>query len=273
MKIARLIYDAKEELKEVSDTPYLEAELLLAFLLHKSKEYVIANLDNALSPELSEKFFSLVELRKERYPLNYITGEKEFMGLKFFVNPSVLIPRPETEILVEKALEISHGSPVKIIDIGTGSGCILLSFLHYNSLAQGVGIDISEKAIEVARKNAEALGLSERSVFFVSDFRYFDSGERFDMVLSNPPYVRTDELKNVPFEPALALNGGQSGYELYPELIEKAYGLLKDNGTAIVEIDYRFQKEIKELFLKNKYREISFIKDLSNRVRFVKGVK
>jgi release factor glutamine methyltransferase len=273
LKIYELIREAKNKLSCISESPHLEAEVLLSYLLKKSKEEIIAHQDDDISATVRNQFLDLVNKRLKHIPLHYILGEKEFMGLRFIVNKSVLVPRMETETLVEEALKLSKNKSFEVLDIGTGSGCILISFLYYNKNSKGVGVDISDSAISIAEENAKRHMVSDRVTFISVDFKEYTSNYRFDLILSNPPYVKTDELKNIKKEPILALDGGENGYKLYPLLIKKIYELLKIGGTAIVEIDYRVSGTIKEIFIDNGFRNVLFIRDLAGKKRFIKGEK
>ena len=273
MKVREVLKEGKDLLSEISDAPMLEAEVLLSYLLNLDRAALIARSDEEVDNAVKEKFLSLIAKRADGVPLYYILGKKEFMGIEFFINESVLIPRQETETLVEEALKLAENKAVSVLDVGTGSGCILLSFLFYNKKSRGVGIDISSGAIEVARKNAELLGLSDRAKFEEADFRTFRTDERFDSVLSNPPYVMEDEMKKLKGEPEIALSGGKDGLDVYPQLAQFIAEALKDNGTFIVEIDYRNSRKVKEIFESAGLGFVKFLKDLSGRDRFVEGVK
>ncbi len=273
MKISEAILNGKRKLEKVSDAPLLEAEVLFSFVMGKSKEYILARYDTEVSKEILEKFFTLIKKRESGIPLPYLTHKREFMNLDFYINESVLIPRQETESLVEKALSIANNEKVHILDIGTGSGCILISFLFYNKLSTGIGIDISKKAVEIALKNAKNIGVLNRAKFINIDFRKFKSKEKFDLILTNPPYVMEKELKNIPFEPKIALDGGISGMEIYPELTKKSYLLLKDGGTFITEIDYRNARKILNIIKQIGFSNVKLLKDLTGRDRFLIGVK
>ncbi len=273
LKVKEVLKEGKDLLSEISDAPMLEAEVLLSYLLNLDRAALVARSDEEVDNAVKEKFISLIAKRADGVPLYYILGKKEFMGIEFFINESVLIPRQETETLVEEALKLIGNKAVSVLDVGTGSGCILLSFLYYNKKSRGIGIDISSGAIEVARKNAELLGLSERAKFKEADFRAFRIDERFDIVLSNPPYVRTDEVKQLKGEPEVALSGGKDGLDVYPQLAQFIAEVLKENGTFIVEVDYRSARKVKGIFESAGFRFVKFLKDLSGRNRFIEGVK
>ncbi len=273
MRVRDILKESQAVLGIISDSPHLEAEILLSYVMNMSREQLIANFDKEIEKTLEISFFDLIKERAKKVPLYYILGKKSFMGLEFSLDRNVLIPRAETETLVEKALEVTSGNSITLLDIGTGSGCILISFLYYNKVSKGFGIDISKGAIDIARENAKKYNLLNRAEFIVSDFSKLEASLKFDMILSNPPYVKSDELKNVPYEPSIALDGGSNGYEIYPSLVRKIYELLDYNGVAIVEIDYRFSDFAKSIFLKNNFNNVSLLKDLSGKNRFVSGTK
>jgi len=273
LKIKDILREGKDLLSEVSDAPMLEAEVLLSYLLKISRPELIAYSDKEVENSIKEKFIALIARRADGIPLYYILGKKEFMGIEFLINENVLIPRQETETLVEEALKVAGEKSVNVLDVGTGSGCILLSFLYYNKKSYGIGIDISGKAIEVSQKNAELLGLSDRAKFERVDFKAFHPDKRFNLLLSNPPYVRASEMKALKTEPEVALFGGEDGMDIYPELAQFTDRVLKENGVFIVEVDYRNAQKVKEIFERRDFKSVRFLKDLTGRDRFVEGVK
>ena len=273
MDVKTLILYGKKRLINVTDTPRLESEILLADILKIKREKLLAYLNENVSLDNEKTFKTLIEKRKNHYPLPYIIKHKEFMGIDFFIKQGVFIPRPETEILVEEALKIASSKKVRILDIGTGSGCILLSFLHYNKLSKGIGVDISDIAIKTAIENTLRLGLSGRAAFIQKDFKNISFNDAFDIVVSNPPYVKTSQCKNLYFEPIQALDGGEDGFHFYPMLIEKAYGFLKNNGTLIIEIDEGIEKRAKEAMEKTGFKGIKMIRDLAGLPRVAEGTK
>ena len=273
MDVKSLILYGKKRFINVTDTPRLESEILLAHTLKIKREKLLACLNQNVSLDNEKTFKTLIEKRKNHYPLPYIINYKEFMGIDFFIQQGVLIPRPETEMLAEEALKIASSKKVRILDIGTGSGCILLSFLHYNKLSKGIGVDISDIAIKTAIENALRLGLSDRATFIQKDFKNISFNDAFDIVVSNPPYVKTSQCKNLYFEPIQALDGGEDGFHFYPMLIEKAYGFLKNNGTLIIEIDEGIEKRTKEAMEKTGFKGIKMIRDLAGLSRVAEGTK
>jgi release factor glutamine methyltransferase len=273
LKIKEALLEGKKLLEEVSDAPMLDAEVLLSYLLGINRAALIAKFDEEIDASLKEKFISLISKRVSGIPLYYIIGEKEFMGLEFYINENVLIPRQETETLVEEALKAANNKTVSVLDVGTGSGCILLSFLYYNKSAKGTGIDISGKALEVAKENAKRLHLEKRARFLNADLRTFKTEKQYDIVLSNPPYVRIDEMASLRNEPEVALLGGKDGVDIYPALGNLLIRVLKKGGIFIVEIDYRNSMQVENIFETAGLKVTGFVNDLTNRKRFIKGTR
>ncbi|MGB9694422.1 MAG: peptide chain release factor N(5)-glutamine methyltransferase [Caldisericaceae bacterium] len=272
--IKELTATVKKELESVSDAPDVEAYIILSFVLGIPKERLYAaSADYVVNSEMEEKISRITQERERGFPLFYITGRKEFMGIEFEVDESVLIPRPETETLVEEALKASDGKPLNVLDIGTGSGCIILSFLHLNEQSRGTAIDISESALTVARKNAKRLSLESRVQFVLTDFRAFNCVHKFDLILSNPPYVKTDLVKAIKFEPIEALDGGKDGLAFYPVLIKKSFELLNPSGRLILEIDEDMGTSVSAMFEATGFTNNKVIKDLRNVDRFISGEK
>lgn len=239
------------------DTPQLDAELLLAFTLNQSRTWLLTYPEFSLNNQQQEQFLWRVERRRQHEPVAYIVGQKAFFGLDFLVTPDVLIPRPDTELLVETALEIASGweadaSPT-IADVGTGSGCIAVSLAKNLAKAYLTAIDISSQALQVAKKNAAAHGVSDRIKFLQGDL-LAPFPEPVNMIVSNPPYVSQPELQAedmmpdvVQYEPDLALNGGESGLDLVEQLLTQATEKLKPGGSMLVEIGYRQGEAVKKL--------------------------
>ena len=231
------------------NTPQLDAEVLLAFTLNQSRTWLLTYPEISLNKQQQEQFLLLVERRRQHEPVAYIVGQKAFFGLDFLVTPAVLIPRPDTELLVETALEIASGweadaSP-NIADVGTGSGCIAVSLAKNLEKAELTAIDISSQALQVAKKNAAAHGVSDRIKFLQGDL-LTPLPEPVNMIVSNPPYVSQPELQAedmmpdvVQYEPDLALNGGENGLVLVEQLLTQATEKLKPGGSMLVEIGYR----------------------------------
>ncbi len=239
--VSEVIRDATDRLAATSDTARLDAEVLMAHALGISRSDLLLRHMRDAAPA---GFAILVERRAAHEPVAYITGEQEFFGLPFRVSPDVLIPRGDSEVLVERALAVKP-APGRVLDCGTGSGALLLATLAHLPQAQGVGIDRSEGALAIARTNAEALGLADRARLLSADWTRSDwtqdLGGRFDLVLANPPYVEL-EAELAPsvraFEPAGALFAGPDGLDDYRMLVPQLALLLMPDGTALLEIGH-----------------------------------
>ncbi|BAL80984.1 peptide chain release factor N(5)-glutamine methyltransferase [Caldisericum exile] len=269
MTVKEAFLESIRSLREVSEEYYLETLVLLSYILKIEKEKVYLKENEVLSDHQIKLFKSSLEKLRNKYPLAYLTRHKEFMGLDFYIDEGVLIPRPETETLAE--LAIKYGcKKQRFLDIGCGSGVIVLSILHYCKEITGNAIDISENAIRITKLNAERLNLLERLELALTDFRNYNPGYKFDFIVSNPPYVRSIDVRNLPFEPEIALDGGVDGFEIYPALIKKAFELLKDDGFVIFEIDPSIQDKVKKE-MKKYFRKVDIIKDLAQLDRFAFG--
>lgn len=246
----------------------LDAETLLMHVLGRDRAYFYAHRELELSCRELSKYEELLARRADGEPLQYITGHQEFWRLDLLVSPNVLIPRPETEHAVETALELLHGveSP-RIVDVGTGSGCLALALASELPPATIDAVDISKEALEVARTNAEHLGFSERVHFSQSDLLqiFLSSPATFDLVVSNPPYVGESEADKLQLEvrehePHVALFGGELGLDIYRRLIPQAHGVLKPGGWLVMEIGYSQENAIRELLAK--WEEVRSVPDL-----------
>jgi len=249
----------------------LDSELLLSKALNKSREEILINLDKKLSKNNILTFKKYLKRRSKDEPIAYILGEKEFWSKKFDVSRHTLIPRPETELLVEKLSLIFKGKKISILDIGTGSGCIILSLLSALKQSVGVGIDISSKAIFIARKNAIKHKLFNRVKFFNRSFENIFA-IKFDLVVSNPPYIDRKKIKNLSndikkYEPIMALDGGNDGLDLIKKVIYKAKYILKINGILALEIGNEQDKKVSKILIDNNFRIKHVIKDYKNNIR------
>ncbi|MBD0370437.1 MAG: peptide chain release factor N(5)-glutamine methyltransferase [Pyrinomonadaceae bacterium] len=232
-----------------------EAASLLAHALMRDRTFLITHAEEKVSAEALERFRSLVERRARGEPLQYITGHTEFFKLDFEVTPDVLIPRPETELLVETALGLLKTTAAPLVcDVGTGSGCIIISILHERAEARGFGLDISKGALAVARRNASRHGVEERLSLILSDcFEALDESQPlFDMIVSNPPYVAEDALEGLQrevrdFEPRVALTPGGDGLKIISRLLLDAPALLQTGGHLLLEIGFDQHKRVEKL--------------------------
>ena len=271
MTIKDALNKAVSVLKDVTESYYLESLLLVSYILNIKKEEVYLKENSELSYQQTQHFLKALEKRSNGYPLPYILKKREFMGLEFFIDEGVLIPRQETEELVEITLKDCNDKE-NFLDIGSGSGVICVSLLCYNTLLRGVALDISRKACEITKINAEKFGVSNRLEIIHEDFNLFETEKKFDFIVSNPPYVRTEFLKNLPYEPIEALDGGDSGFSFYPSLIRKSFDLLNKNGFVLFEIDPPISMQVKKEMGKY-FNKVSILKDLAKNERFILGVK
>ena len=251
----------------------LDSEILLSNVLNKSREKILVNLDQKLNSRNILKFKKYIRRRSKNEPVAYILGEKEFWSKKFIVNKDTLIPRPETELLVEKLVKLFKGKKISILDIGTGSGCIILSLLSNLEKSVGLGVDVSNKAILIANKNAKRHELSNRVKFLNKSFESIFS-KKFDLIVSNPPYIERKNIKNLSedikrFEPIMALDGGNDGLDLIKKVIYKSKRILKINGMLALEIGNEQIKKVSKILVDNNFRIIHVIKDYKNNVRCV----
>jgi release factor glutamine methyltransferase len=248
--------DAAYELFLQSDvpSPRLNAELLMMFTLGCDRAYLFAHPERPLNHEEYSLYQEAINERARGCPTQYITGHQEFWGLDLIVSPAVLIPRPETEHVIETVLELAQthypGGGMKIIDVGTGSGCIALALASELPLAEIHACDISEEALEITRINATRLGLEKRIQFHHSDLLAAYADEQFDFVVSNPPYVGESEADKVQkqvreFEPKIAVFSGWEGMDIYKRLIPQAHQALKPGGWFVTEIGYSIEEKVK----------------------------
>ena len=241
MILEKVIKQASKILKSYNIHSHeLDAELILSDIMKVKKEFFITNNEASISEKIMEKYNIAIKRRIKREPVAYITGKKEFWSEDFIVNYSTLVPRPETELLIYKIISFFKNKTINILDIGTGSGCILLSILKELNSSRGTGIDISPKAIRMAKINSKNLNLINRSNFKVFDLSKFSIG-KYDLIVSNPPYIPSKDIKNlskdiVNFEPRVALDGGLDGLDLIKKVIYKSSSLLKNNGLIAIEI-------------------------------------
>ena len=249
----------------------LDSEILLSKVLKKSREEMLISLEQIIEKKDILKFRNYLNRRSKNEPVAYILEEKEFWGKKFKVNRNTLIPRPETELLVEKLLEVFKGKEILILDIGTGSGCILLSLLDNLRYAKGIGIDVSKHSIQLAKKNALKFQLNNRLRLLNKSFKNVFC-KKFDLIVSNPPYIMKKDLKNLSddikkHEPKIALDGGNDGLDVIKKIIYKSKDILKIKGTLALEIGNGQFKKVSKLLFDNNFRIKHVIKDYKNNVR------
>jgi release factor glutamine methyltransferase len=251
----------------------LDSEVVLSSLMKKSRENLIINSNQKVSKNTIINFEKLITRRAKKEPLAYILKNKEFWSKNFFVNRNTLIPRPETELLCENIIKRFKNRDLYFLDIGTGSGCIMLSILSEIKEAKGVGLDISRKAINVAKKNSTKLNLNKRVKFFNKSLENF-YGAKFDLIVSNPPYIRSSDIKNLSddvkrFEPKIALDGGKDGLDVIKKVIYKSKSILKKLGWLALEIGHGQHYKVSQILKKQNFKEDLLVKDYKNNVRCI----
>ena len=264
--------------KSKVSNPRLDSQILLSRSINKDKKYIILNPKENLNFKQLKKFKDLIKRRKKGEPIAYLINYKEFWKDEFYVNKDVLIPRPDTELIIEQVLKIySKQSQLQVLDIGTGSGCILLSILKERSNFYGTGIDISKKSINISKFNAKRLKLNNRVKFIHSSIDNFKIG-KYDIIVSNPPYIELLNLKYldkdvINFEPKLALSGGFDGFSKIRKVISKAKNLIKKNGKLILEIGFKQKNKVKEILKNEGFYINKSIKDYGNNDRCIISTK
>lgn len=272
MRLDAALSGARERLAAAGIAePAREAASLLAFTLEKDRSFLFAHPEYELSADAASNFTNIVARREQREPFQYITGRQEFYGLDFRVTPDVLIPRPETEILVEAAINrLLPLSNPRFCEVGVGSGCISVSILNAVPAAAGVGLEISQAAIEVAAANAERLGVGDRLELRLSDvFAALRTDERFDLIAANPPYVPAAEIAGLQaevgrFEPHSALTDGADGLSVIRRIINEAPGHLSCGGWLLVEIGAGQAEDVAAMLQKGLWDSIEFLPDLQS---------
>jgi release factor glutamine methyltransferase len=279
MNIENILNKGIEILKERKiSNPQLDSEILLSNSIKRDKKHIILNPKELLSAEQRETFKNLIERRKKGEPVAYLINKKEFWKDEFFVNKDVLIPRPDTELIIEQVLKIySKDAKLQVLDIGTGSGCILLSILKERLNFYGTGIDISKKSVNISKFNAKQLNLTNRVKFFHSSVDNFKIG-KYDLIVSNPPYIKLLSLKYLEkdvanFEPKLALNGGFDGFSEIRKVINNASSLIKKRGKFILEIGFNQKNKVKKILKKEGFYINKAIKDYGNNDRCIVSTK
>jgi len=275
MKIESAIKQANNILKKnYIKSSLLDSEILISKVINKNREYIILNLDKEIEEDDYLKFKSLVVERSKGKPMAYLTGKKYFWKYEFNVEENVLIPRPDTEIIIQQVLKIyKNKHKINFLDVGVGSGAILLSILKEKKGFLGTGIDISNNCLNVCKNNAYKLGVYERIKLFKSNIDNFSNG-KYDLIISNPPYIKKLDLKKLDkdvkdFEPKIALNGGLDGLSEIRKVIKKSTELIKKNGKLIIEIAFNQKKEVKKILKDNGFYIIAVIKDLAKNDRCI----
>lgn len=263
----------------------LDAWLLLEYVTGVSRAFYFAHSDDEVEEETAAKYREAIKQRASHIPLQHITHQAYFMGFEFYVNQNVLVPRQDTETLVEKTLEILKGKKAsRILDMCTGSGCILLSLLAFTGDASGVGADVSPLALQVAKRNADSLEVADRADFVESDlfsasFFQENTGKDtalYDILISNPPYIRSADIEELMEEvrdhdPRLALDGHEDGLYFYRRIVSEGKAFLKKDGWMLFEIGYDQGQDVAELMKENGFADVQVVKDLTGLDRVVLG--
>jgi release factor glutamine methyltransferase len=259
------------------DAPVITAGAILCYVVGCDKSYIYTHDDYSLSKDEYDKYCEALKRRIDGEPLQYITGHQEFMSLNFAVGPSVLIPRQDTEILVEYIMEfVGQKENVSILDIGTGSGCIAISLAHYIKGSRVLGVDISKDALELSRKNARSCGVEERITFLESNLFENVPMQKFDVIVSNPPYIPNRVIDTLDrqvkdFEPKIALEGGEDGLDFYGRITKQSVDFLKPNGLLAFEVGFDQAQDVAKIMESN-FKDIKIQKDLAGIDRVVTGI-
>ncbi|WP_418921892.1 peptide chain release factor N(5)-glutamine methyltransferase [Clostridium estertheticum] len=278
--IQKVLLESYEILKKVNIESYLlDSQLLLGKVLKKDKLFIMINRDFKISIEQENEFFRLIQIRKNKMPIKYILGECEFMGMDFIVRPGVLIPRPDTEILVEEVIKhVKEKGLTQICDVCTGSGAIGISIAEFIKTVRVTLCDISEDALAVAKLNIERFKLSKRINIEHSDLLQvaINQHKKFEVIVSNPPYIKEeiiptlmDDVKG--YEPFIALCGGEDGLDFYRRITKESILVLEKGGLLAFEIGYDQKEAVTDILLKSGFNNIECIKDLSGNDRVIKA--
>ena len=255
----------------------LDSEILMSQAIRKNKEFIILNLQKQIKKRDLDYFDNLIQERAKSKPIAQIIKKKDFWKYEFIVNSDVLIPRPDTEILIEQALKlVKNKNRLQILDIGIGSGCILMSILKEKKNFIGTGIDISNKSLQISKVNGQKLRINNRLRLFKSNIDNFNTG-KYDLIVSNPPYIKKSDLKclekDIGFEPKQALDGGLDGLSEIRKVINKSSELIKRNGHLIIEIGFDQKNKVKKILRDKGFYIKKTVKDLSNHDRCIVSIK
>ena len=254
--------------------PYLDSEILMSKIIRKDRKYIVLNPNEEIGKKDLINFYKLIKKRSLGNPLAYLTNKKFFWNSEFFVTSDTLIPRPDTELIVDKVLKLTkQKKKINILDIGVGSGCIIISILKEKDNFYGTGIDISKKCLNISQINADNLKVGSRLKLFKSNVDKFNLG-KYDLVISNPPYIKNFKLKYLEkdvakFEPKLALDGGLDGLSAIRKVIKKSSELIKKNGKFVLEIGFDQKNKVISLLKKEGFYINSINKDLANNDRCI----
>jgi len=278
MNILQAIENSNRKFKSIGIKSYqLDSQILLAEALKENKNNILLNLEKEISTKNLNHFYFLVKQRMKKKPIAYILRKKEFWKYNFYVDEDVLIPRPDTEVIIEQVLELTKSKPrLNILEIGVGSGCIILSILKEKKNFSAVGIDISKKSLNICKINSKNLGLSNRLKLFKSNVDNFQNG-KYDLIISNPPYIKNSSLKyldkSVGFEPKLALDGGKEGLSVIHKVIDRSSKLIKKNGILLLEIGFDQKEKVSKILINKGFYIKRTVKDLAGYDRCIIGLK
>ena len=255
----------------------LDGEILMSQAIRKDKKYIILNYNKKIKKKDLKYFDFLIQERVKKKPIAYLTKKKDFWKYEFLIDKNVLIPRPDTEVLVEQILELTKNkASMRILEIGVGSGCIILSILKEKKKFFGTGIDISTKSLKISEINSHKLGVNRRLKLFKSNIDNFNTG-KYDLIISNPPYIKKNFLKclekDISFEPVEALDGGIDGLSETRKIILKSSELIKKKGYLFLEIGFDQKNKVKKILENNGFYIKKVIKDLSNHDRCIVSIK
>ena len=279
MKIENAIQEGFLQLKQNNiESALLDSQLLMSQVIDRDQKFIILNPDKKLKSSDYEIFKNLISHRAKGKPVAYLIGIKSFWNYDFSLNDEVLIPRPDSELIVEQVLKIyKDKKKINFLEIGVGSGCLILSILKEKKLFSGTGIDISNHCIKISNFNAKKLNIQNRVKLFKSDIDNFNLG-KYDLIISNPPYIKKLDFKNlkkdvVNFEPKLALDGGLEGLSCFRKVIKKSSELIKKRGRLILEIAYDQKRDVAKILRENGFYINKILKDLANNDRCIISTK
>ena len=279
MKIENAIEEGYKQLKQNKvESALLDSQLLMSEIIKKDRKFIILNPGKNLKNYDYECFKKLISDRSKGKPVAYLTRVKSFWNYDFFLNDKVLIPRPDSELIVEQVLKIyKNKSKINFLEIGVGSGCLILSILKEKKLFSGTGIDISNHAIKISNINAKNLKIENRIKLYKSDIDNFNLG-KYDLIISNPPYIKKLDFKNLKrdvnkFEPRVALDGGLEGLSCFRKIIKKSSELIKNHGKLILEIAFDQKRDVAKILTDNGFYINKILKDLANNDRCIISTK
>ena len=279
MIIENAIKEGSEKLKQHNiESALLDSQLLMSETIKKDQKFIILNPGKKLKNFDYEFFKKLISYRAKGKPVAYLTGVKSFWNYDFFLNDKVLIPRPDSELIVDQVLKIyKNKRKINFLEVGVGSGCLILSILKEKKLFSGTGIDISNHSIKISNINAKNLKIQNRIKLYKSDIDNFNLG-KYDLIISNPPYIKKLDFKNLKrdvnkFEPRVALDGGLEGLSCFRKIIKKSSELIKNHGKLILEIAFDQKRDVTKILRENGFYINKILKDLANNDRCIISTK